>query len=191
MSSKAREPVANNLSLPIVELDFFDGRTSFWQKTKAALKHIYRQRFRDADWVFIADDNTFAVVENLRYLLKDQTPNVPVYLGRRFKSNADRSYMSGAAGYALSRAAVRKFVTFVIQNPGLCLESDGGTEDARLGACLEKCGVKSMDTRDDLGRQRFHPLFPWDILVAGRFRDDFWLFSRDYYPTELVITYLN
>lgn len=188
MSSKASEPGVDDdyLSLPIVHLDVLEGRTNLWEKTKAALKYIYRHHLRDADWFFKADDDTFAVVENLRYLLKDQLPNAPVYLGRRFKRYADQGYMSGGAGYVLSRVAVKKFVRVLLEKPGLCPDIYFGVEDVQLGVCLEKCGVKAMDTRDAVGRQRFHPLSPWDLLKTDHFERDFWLFSYDYYPTKTV-----
>lgn len=186
MSSKPSESVANNLSLPIVELDVSEGRESLWNKTKAAFNYVYTHHMGDADWFLKADDDTYVVVENLRYLLKDKTPHAPVYFGRRFKGYADQGYMSGGAGYVLSRAALRKFATVLIQNSSLCPEYFPGVEDVLMGMCLEKCGVKAMNTRDAVGRQRFHPLSPWDHLLVDHLPKDYWLFVVDYYPVESV-----
>ena len=188
MISKTGAAVANDhLSVPIVHLDIPGGRTNPLAKTQAAFKYITRHHLRDTDWVFVADDATFAVVENLRYLLKDQRSRSPVYLGRRFKHSAGQGYMSGGAGYVLSRAAVRTFLIDLARNPNLCQDKFSGAEDVLLGVCLEKCGVKAMDTRDAAGRQRFHPRGPWDYLLPGQQSRDVSPLSHDYYPTEWVI----
>lgn len=47
-------------------------------------------------------------MENLKYVLSSYSPYEPVYVGCKFKSF--KGYMSGGAGYALSREALRRFV---------------------------------------------------------------------------------
>lgn len=56
-----------------------------------------------ADWFLKADDDTYVIVENMRLLLSRFSPDKPVYLGRRFRRFVHQGYMSGGAGYVLSR----------------------------------------------------------------------------------------
>uniref|UniRef100_A0A4W5PIB1 N-acetylgalactosaminide beta-1,3-galactosyltransferase n=1 Tax=Hucho hucho TaxID=62062 RepID=A0A4W5PIB1_9TELE len=62
-----------------------------------------------ADWFLKADD-TYVIVENLRLLLSLFSPDKPVYLGRRFCRFVHQGYMSGGAGYVLSRESVSRYV---------------------------------------------------------------------------------
>ena len=50
------------------------------------------------------------MVDNLRAFLADRDPGDPVYFGFNYKVIVKQGYMSGGAGYVLSREAVRRFV---------------------------------------------------------------------------------
>lgn len=43
-----------------------------------------------------------------RYLLKDYDTSLPMYFGRKFKQFVKQGYMSGGAGYVLSKEALRR-----------------------------------------------------------------------------------
>ncbi|CAG9812858.1 unnamed protein product [Phaedon cochleariae] len=109
MSSKADE------SLPVVTLPVEEGRNNLWGKTKHAFEYIYNNHFDDADWFMKADDDTYVILENLRYMLYPVDNQIPIYYGLRFKPFTKQGYMSGGAGYVLSKEALRRFI--VIPTP--------------------------------------------------------------------------
>ena len=104
MSSKEDE------DLPTVKLKVGEGRDNLWGKTKNAFKYVYQNHFEEYDWFVKADDDTYMIIENLRYLLKDHNSSYPVYFGRKFKPYVTQGWMSGGAGYVLSKEALRRFV---------------------------------------------------------------------------------
>ena len=60
----------------------------------------------EADWFLKADDDTYTIVENLRFLLEDKNSSTPVYFGHKFKPYVEQGYFSGGAGYVLSKEAL-------------------------------------------------------------------------------------
>lgn len=71
----------NSIALPVEE-----GRNNLWLKTKEAFKYIYENHFDEADWFFKADDDTYAIIENMRYMLYAYKPESPIYFGYKFKA---------------------------------------------------------------------------------------------------------
>lgn len=64
-----------------------------WAKTKAALTHLHHHH-PQYHWYLKADDDTYVVVENLRYFLKDRNPEEPVYYGVKFKKHVKQVRLS-------------------------------------------------------------------------------------------------
>lgn len=120
-----------SIALPVGE-----GRDNLWAKTKEAFKYIYKNHLNDFDWFLKADDDTYVIVENLRYMLYGHSTETPIYFGCRFNKYVDQGYMSGGAGYVLSRSAVRKLVEVALPNGTICYPYNGGEEDVELGRLL-------------------------------------------------------
>lgn len=73
-----------------------------------------------------------------------------------------QGYMSGGAGYVLSRSALTKFITEAYNDQHLC-HYKTIAEDEQLGFCMENIGVIAGDSRDEKGLERFVPLPPVDL----------------------------
>ncbi|XP_065171708.1 glycoprotein-N-acetylgalactosamine 3-beta-galactosyltransferase 1-like [Atheta coriaria] len=171
-------------SLPSVALPVSEGRDNLWGKTKEAFKYVYLHYHDKADWFLKADDDTYVVVENLRYMLKPYDKDRPIYFGCRFKPYVKQGYMSGGAGYVLSKNALKRFVNVALPNATLCKQSNSGSEDVEIGKCLEAVGVEAGDSRDAQGRGRFFPFVPEHHLIPGHSPKSFWYWKYIYYDSH-------
>ena len=54
--------------LDSIDLKVKEGRSALWSKTRAAFLYIYRNHLNDAEWFVKADDDTYMVMENMRYV---------------------------------------------------------------------------------------------------------------------------
>ncbi|CAN9504170.1 unnamed protein product [Ophioblennius macclurei] len=164
---------------PTVGLNVSEGRQNLYWKTIRAFQYIHQNHFNDADWFLKADDDTFVVVENLQYLLSKLDPEKPLYLGRRFKPFVRQGYMSGGAGYVLSKEALRRFIQGF--SKGNCTHTSS-IEDMALGKCMETMKVEAVDSRDVKGRQTFHAFPPNHHVVKQLKRPQPPFLLYDYYP---------
>ncbi|CAM9882283.1 unnamed protein product [Ectocarpus sp. 8 AP-2014] len=141
-----------------------------WHKARAIWKYINFHYKAEFDWFVLGGDNLFPIVENLRkYLLSDEIkgaagglenggPN-PMYLGTRFRFiGEDRIYNNGGPSYVLNQASVGLLASHL--DDDACQSHAANWEDILVAWCLKKNGVEAFDTRDALGRERFHPFTP-------------------------------
>uniref|UniRef100_A0A914E314 Glycoprotein-N-acetylgalactosamine 3-beta-galactosyltransferase 1 n=1 Tax=Acrobeloides nanus TaxID=290746 RepID=A0A914E314_9BILA len=171
--------------LPSIDLNVTEGRNYLWAKTKSAFKYIYEKELNNYDWFLKADDDTYVIVENLRFMLLAYSPNDPVYFGCKFKPFVKQGYMSGGSGYVLSREAVKRFAEDALPDPKKCKEKGTGAEDAEMGKCLEKVGVIAGDSRDINGKHRMLPFSPLTHLQEGGNKTmPAWFYKYMFYPYE-------
>lgn len=182
-----------NQDFPTVGLKTKEGREQLYWKTIKAFQYVYDHYLEDADWFMKADDDTYVILDNLRWLLSKYNPEQPIYFGRRFKPYVKQGYMSGGAGYVLSKEALRRFVdAFKTEK---CTHSSS-IEDLALGRCMEIINVEAGDSRDTTGKETFHPFVPEHHLIKGYLPKTFWYWNYNYYPPvevslEIIITCFN
>ncbi|XP_017047698.1 glycoprotein-N-acetylgalactosamine 3-beta-galactosyltransferase 1 [Drosophila ficusphila] len=170
--------------LPTVRLNVGEGRENLWAKVKAAFTYVYHHHYNDADFFYKADDDTYAVIENMRYMLYPYSPETPVHFGFKFKPFVKQGYMSGGAGYVLSREALRRFVVEGIPNPKMCLPGTVVNEDIEIGRCMENLNVTAGDSRDGSGRGRMFPFVPEHHLIPAKWDKNYWYWNYLYYKTD-------
>lgn len=166
-------------AFPTVGLNVTEGRKNLSWKTIRAFQYIHQNYLNQAEWFLKADDDVFVVVENLRFILSKLNTEEPWYLGRRFSPFLKQGYMSGGAGYVLSREALRRF--FKCFETGACTNFSTD-EDVTMGKCMEKVGVQPGDTRDVFGRQTFHAFPPNKYIIRQQKRSRPWYSLYDTYP---------
>jgi len=172
----------DDADLPTVKLEVSEGRDNLWAKTKQAFEYVYKNHLDDADWFLKADDDTYTIVENLRYLLMDKNTSQPVYFGHKFKPYVDQGYFSGGAGYVLSKESLTRLVEGGLHNETICRSDNGGAEDVEMGKCMSSLGVTAGDSRDTLGQKRFFPFIPEQHLIPGYYPD--WYIQYQYYQED-------
>ncbi|KAL8607802.1 hypothetical protein ACOMHN_005357 [Nucella lapillus] len=157
-----------NASFPTVGLNVTESRMHLTSKTMQAFRYAFLHHYEDADWFMKTDDDTYVILENLRYMLAAYDPRDPIYFGHKFNTTKiPQGYASGGAGYVMSKEALRRLVTVGQKDRALCAE-DGDLEDFQLGVCLLRLGVRLVSSLDDLGRTRFHCAYP-TLFIRGHF----------------------
>ena len=172
-----------NVSFPTIGLNVSEGREHLTAKTMQAFRYVYEKYTDAADWFMKADDDTYVILENLRYFLNDYKPSEPVFFGHHFKTHMPQGYYSGGAGYVLSKEALIRFGKYG-QNKSICRE-DGGSEDVEMGHCMDNLGVRTANTTDALGRSRFH-CFNIGTHLAGNFPK--WYYRKNWIGPRKVFT---
>ncbi|XP_033111106.1 glycoprotein-N-acetylgalactosamine 3-beta-galactosyltransferase 1-like [Anneissia japonica] len=174
----------SNASFPSISLPVKEGYDFIWGKTREAFRYIYQHHLNDADWFLKADDDTYVIVDNLRYFLSDKSNSEPVFYGHNFKLNSIE-YMSGGAGYVLSKEALKRFVSVMDDREVCTVNVKKRSEDFEMGRCLKNVGVIAGDSRDNLNRTRFFPFQLELLLNKGSLPKDMWYWKYVIYkPTE-------
>ena len=129
------------------------------------------------------------VIENLKHMLQSYDTNIPWYFGCKLKptEGLHNGYMSGGAGYVLSKKALKRFVTKGLNDKTgkICRPNGEGFEDIELGKCMENLRIKMGDSRDASGKGRFFPLVPEKHFNAGLMdAQSKWFRSEKFYNFE-------
>ena len=116
-----------------------------------ALHKMRDSAHKDLQWVLVASDNTFVLVENLRYFLAPMNSSRSHYLGHAMTFWA-QVYNWGDAGYILSRGAIDRLLDEKFPTAESC--GDGGrfwkNGDWHLGRHLATLDIRPVDTREEI-----------------------------------------
>lgn len=128
-----------------------------WTRIRKALKHAY-DNAGDLRWFFIARPTTFAIIENLKYLVLAKDPSEPFYIGHAMKSG-ELDYVEYESGIVLSYEALKRLVK-VFQDGDRCPETVNSlwkvTEEKQLAICLKYTGVFAENGEDFEGKGLFN-----------------------------------
>lgn len=120
-------------------------------------------------------------------MLHSYPSSYPIYFGCRYKPFVDQGFMSGGAGYVLSKTALRKLIEEGVSDNSKCSQDGTGPEDVEIGRCLSMLGIIAGDSRDTEKRGRFFPFGPEAHLFPNRKAND-WYWKYVYYePKEVRI----
>ena len=137
-------------------------------------------------YVFMANDHTAVIPENLACFLKSVDPSKPAYAGRALAQKRGKSieiFNSGAAGYVITRPTLelverhwgtapcdaKKSEKWLQGNPGLV-----------LARCLQRHGVRPVDTQHEEEGHRFHAYGP--VRIATKALDDWYVRMNSQLP---------
>ncbi|XP_013115380.2 glycoprotein-N-acetylgalactosamine 3-beta-galactosyltransferase 1 [Stomoxys calcitrans] len=162
--------------LPTISMPIEEGQEQVWNKTRLALKYIYDHHLNDADWFLKAEDDTYVIMENLRWMLHSYSPDIPIYFGCKIRRHVEPDYIVGGSGLVLSKSALKKFIDEAYEN---CLEAYDLLQidqDRILSNCLRNIDVIAGDSRDEHGQERFIPMPPRYVIPT---------FNMSWYPIEI------
>lgn len=128
-----------------------------WARLRKALQHAYNNA-GTLRWFFIAEATTFAIIENLKYLVLNKDPSEPFYLGKSMKSG-ELEYVEYDSGIVLSYEALRRLVK-IFKDEEKCPERGNMlwklTEEKQLAECLKYTGVFAENGEDSHGKGLFN-----------------------------------
>ena len=166
----------NNTAFPAVGFaPLKDDKQHAMEKTHRSFRYIYEQHFEEADWFMKSNDDTYVIVENLRYFLADKDPNDAVCLGQKI-TNGSNVFLKGGAGLVFSKEALRLLATKG-RDPKLCRQ-EGVQDDVDMAKCLTSLGVRLEDTADKDGRDTFCGFYPDNVMTRQPARPPWYMDSH-------------
>ncbi|TRY61276.1 hypothetical protein TCAL_08864 [Tigriopus californicus] len=126
--------------------------SALWNRTQLALLHLWEHFGTTYDFILKADDDTMVNVTALRRFLHGFSPQDPLYMGHPLHIPTLGTYMSGGAGYTLSRRSFSLLIQALTKNSPAFFR-DSLPEDAALGLLLASVGavlIATVDSQDRL-----------------------------------------
>lgn len=128
-----------------------------WARLRKAITHAY-ENAGDLRWFFLARPTTFAIIENLKYLVLEKDPSQPFYIGRTEKSG-ELEYVEYDSGIVLSYETMKRLVE-VFKDAEKCPVRGHALwkmpEEKQLATCLKYSGVFAENGEDAQGKALFN-----------------------------------
>ncbi|KAB5571216.1 hypothetical protein PHYPO_G00222500 [Pangasianodon hypophthalmus] len=128
-----------------------------WVRMRKAIKHAY-EHAGGLHWFFIARPTTFAIIENLKYLVLVKDPSQPFYIGHVEKSG-ELEYVEYDSGIVLSYEAMKRLIER-FNDENNCPEHGNSLwkvkEEKQLAICLKFSGVFAENGEDIHGKGLFN-----------------------------------
>lgn len=116
---------------------------------REAFRFVNSYHKDEFDWILKTNDNSYIVMENLRYLLYQYDSDWPVVIGQRYLND---DYMIGV--YAVSKRAFTRLIENAFRNKDICHEITK-TDDIDMAKCFQHLNVLLIDGLDEDGRGLF------------------------------------
>ena len=153
-------------AMPFVYLNITDVYERITEKHLATIKHANDNLINEFDWFFYANDDTYVIMENLRYFLADKCPDEKALYGKVMKYNAEgfsmfrngdnrKGFIQGGSGWLASRESIRLFAKSMKEDSNFCVMKRGQWEDQEISDCYRKINVYPGESRDSQVRERF------------------------------------
>ena len=179
--------------MPFVYLNITEEYENLTEKHFAAYLYINQNHYNDFDWYIKADEDTYVIVENLRWFLADKCPDEKIIYGKVLHQllnrewlndgDIDKGFLQGGSGFVISRETIKQFSEAYTKNSSFCSRRKGRFGDQQITTCFRKLNIYPGETRDESGRERFH-MDRLDLLWLGP-SDHVKLFSKN--PPKNVI----
>lgn len=75
-----------------IGLNGVDDPDHLFLKTRQSFEYIYNNYLNDYDWFLKADDDTYVILENLRYMLHPYSTEDPIWFGSQFQLTLGDNY---------------------------------------------------------------------------------------------------
>ncbi|KAF7495964.1 Glycoprotein-N-acetylgalactosamine 3-beta-galactosyltransferase 1 [Sarcoptes scabiei] len=155
--------------IPYVKLRLLDESILSPRAFCLAFIDIINRIEESIEWLLITTDQTFAIVENLRYYVTPLDSGQQFYIGRPVHHYFLGVYNAIDSGIVLSKATVQLLANTIFYNRSNCNSLPmnkfiyGGQFDSYIGMHLASHRIRpanSFDDRVGTGGSRFHPFMP-------------------------------
>lgn len=122
---------------------------NIWKNTKFSLQTVYHNYSEFFDWILVTADDTYVVLENVRYMLQTESPKTALVFD---SSGAEATSLSRT--YVLSKYTLGKLSDAFI-NSNCDDEGVSADEMENLAKCLSYTGANFGRNSDLMGRRYF------------------------------------